>query len=279
MTESPSLSSPPPESSPSPPVVKLQRLYLKNFLSFEYDKIELDPQFTMITGPNGAGKSSIYQALKFVLGSNNYDGRYQRWAEFIHKGSEMAQVQLEFELNGEEYAIQREVYTDRTIKFYIRPPFAPKYKLANANQVKDLIDKTKINPENIFTFMSQGSIDTIKNLKENELCSFVEKGVALYETREKIMAMRQKVVSLNGRFDALIAQKNNYSYHLREMEPKLKRLQQKRDYQKKLDHLNDELLWVQRDEILKEVKRIQEQLEALRLEIAMMNAQKYETEA
>jgi chromosome segregation ATPase len=58
--------------------VKIIKVILKNFLSFKLEEIVFDKEFSIITGPNGSGKSSIYQAIKFVLGSNDYDGRYQK---------------------------------------------------------------------------------------------------------------------------------------------------------------------------------------------------------
>src|SRR5271157_3710289 len=85
----------------------LESIDLENFLSFKAGSISflLDggdvSRFTILTGPNGAGKSSVFQALKFVLGSNAKDGRYAKWDGFINHGADYLRVRARFRTKGE----------------------------------------------------------------------------------------------------------------------------------------------------------------------------------
>ena len=47
--------------------VKLEKIILEDFISFDYNFVIFHPEFTIITGPNGVGKSSIYHALPKVI--------------------------------------------------------------------------------------------------------------------------------------------------------------------------------------------------------------------
>src|SRR5271157_5124621 len=85
----------------------LEWIELENFLSFKKARISFTlndgsvSKFSIITGPNGAGKSSVFQALKFVLGSNAKDGRYAKWDGFINHGADYLRVRARFRTKGE----------------------------------------------------------------------------------------------------------------------------------------------------------------------------------
>jgi structural maintenance of chromosome 1 len=52
----------------------IKKVILENFLSFQKDEVDFgEAKFVIIVGPNWSGKTSIFQAIKFALGSN------ERW--------------------------------------------------------------------------------------------------------------------------------------------------------------------------------------------------------
>jgi exonuclease SbcC len=81
------------------------RLKLSGFLSYR-DPVEVDfTGFTMacISGQNGAGKSSLLDAITYAL-----FGQARKTGEaLIHSASEMAEVALTFDYEGNQYRIQR----------------------------------------------------------------------------------------------------------------------------------------------------------------------------
>ncbi|WP_371801648.1 AAA family ATPase [Candidatus Lokiarchaeum ossiferum] len=240
--------------------VKIHKIILENFLSFEHDEVIFDPEFSIITGPNGAGKSTIYQALKFVLGSNDYDGRYGKWADFIRSGANSALVQVHFEIDSQQYIIQRSVERNKAPTFAIQYPKTKKIQRTNVKTIRNFSQTIRIDPDNIFSFMSQGNIDSIKDFKEETLCNFVEVGIGVDILRHQILDQKQKIEALVRENTVLQARKENLTYQLVELEPKLKKLEKKKEFLQKLDLLEDELLWNQRKEILQAIQEKEQEI-------------------
>ncbi len=109
--------------------------------------------------------------------------------------------------------------------------------------------------------MSQGKIGSLKNFKDEALCSFVEKGLGLNVLRERILYQKERINFLKKEFSALISQRDNLKYQLVELEPKLKRLEKKRSLLSKLESLDNELLWAQKEDIIKQIEIYRDQIQ------------------
>lgn len=85
-----------------------QRITLEGFLSYgQRQEIDLsDLGLCMLSGPNGSGKSSIFDAITFALFGEHRKGK-QDHDEVIHKGSDRAAVEFEFQLDGSAWKIRR----------------------------------------------------------------------------------------------------------------------------------------------------------------------------
>ncbi|MHA1619761.1 MAG: AAA family ATPase, partial [Promethearchaeota archaeon] len=267
----------PPPTLKQRPAIRISKIILQNFLSFEHDEVILDPEFTIITGPNGAGKSTIYQALKFALGSNDYDGRYKKWGDFIRSEQNLAKVQVIFQAEEKgkvrEIIIQRSVQKGAAPKHAIKWPDDPKIHPVQAKMIDKFIEIYRIDPENVFAFMSQGNIDSIKDFKEETLCEFVEHGIGIEVLHHQILVQKDNISDLEQDFQALLSQKDNLKYQLLELEPKLMRLKQKRQYLQKLEHLQEELLWAQRTEIQNQIISYQKEIVNKQEEISSLSQQ------
>ncbi|RLI66332.1 MAG: hypothetical protein DRO88_02065 [Promethearchaeia archaeon] len=240
-----------------PPSVVVEKILLQNFLSFENEEVVFDPNFTIIIGPNGAGKSSIYQALKFALGSNDYDGRYNKWSDFIHTGAEKAVVQIHIKWNQEEFLIQRVVNQHGAPKFFLKKPNDKKLKNVLGHKIQEFLKKIQIDPNNIFSFMSQGSIDSLKDFKEERLCYFVEKGLGLNVTREQIIEIKRDICRLNKEEQTLLAERENMAYKLAELQPLIEQLKHKKVLTSKLEEVQFELILSQKVDIENKIRDLQ----------------------
>jgi len=247
---------------------------LENFLSFRKDEVDLsslstaqDPRLILIIGPNWSGKTSIYQAIKFVFGSNERDDRYKKWSDFIRDGQEHAMVELHLELNDKIIRFRRIVIKGRSPYYELKQDFESDYKKVSAEEVQEIFSNLNINPDNHFAFVSQGKIDAIKNLKPDELCKFLEEGIGLKNLREDILKQKTKLEQLELNFRSMISKRNALNRTLENILPKLKRLDKKQILIKTKKQLQDELLWANRKEILLIISRFENQLGSLKSKI------------
>ena len=231
-------------------------MILENFLSFQKDEVDfLDnsqsqfPKLILIIGPNWSGKTSIFQAIKFVLGSNERDERYKKWSDFIRNGQDHTMVHIEIQNHDDVIKLRRYVIRGQSPYFELQKSNESKFKRVQAKTVQRIIKGLKINPDNHFAFVSQGKIDSIKNLKPYELSNFLEEGIGLKGLREEILGEKNSISNLNQDFQSLTTKENSLKLNLELLTPKLKRLEEKKkilDIRKKV---NDELLWANKEKI------------------------------
>ncbi|MHA1234875.1 MAG: AAA family ATPase [Promethearchaeota archaeon] len=236
---------------------------MENFLSFQRDEVNFSteknkgiPRFVLIIGPNWSGKTSIFQAIRFALGSNERDERYTKWSDFIRNNQAHAMVELHIQYRTEIIKIRRTVIKGKSPFFELQFATDKEFKKAHVTEVQKLVSKLDINPDNQFAFVSQGKIDSIKNLKPIELCSFLEEGIGLKGLRDEILQQKKGVLTLNAEFQSLISRKNALNINLDLLAPQLKRLTEKNkllDIRKKY---TDELLWANKSELQKEIEEL-----------------------
>ncbi|MBY8979871.1 MAG: AAA family ATPase [Candidatus Lokiarchaeota archaeon] len=263
----------------------IRKVILENFLSFQRDEVNFSteknkgiPRFVLIIGPNWSGKTSIFQAIKFALGSNERDERYKKWSDFIRNNQAHAMVELHIQYHTEIIKIRRTVVKGKSPFFELQLDKDKEFKKAHVTEVQKLVSKLDINPDNQFAFVSQGKIDAIKNLKPIELCSFLEEGIGLKGLRDEILQQKKGVLALNAEFQSLISRKNALNINLDLLTPQLKRLTEKKkllDIKKKY---TDELLWANKGELQKEIEELEVSLSEIekQIDIIRKDVDKYQ---
>ena len=255
--------------------VHITKVILENFLSFQRDEIDFgNAKFVIIVGPNWSGKTSIFQAIKFSLGSNERDERYTKWSDFIRNGQNHAMVEIHIQHDEEQIKIRRFVIRGQSPFFKIQRKDQSDFKKVTVNEIQKLIIDLGINPDNQFAIVSQGKIDAIKNLKPTELCSFLEEGIGLKKLRNEIIQQKDNVLNLNNDLNSLLSRKNTLNFNYELMKPKLDRLKQKNNLLKIKKKFHDELLWANRDKLQLEINRIEENIRNLNLVINGINKKK-----
>ncbi len=246
----------------------IRKVILENFLSFQKDEVNFGKsKFVIIIGPNWSGKTSVFQAIKFALGSNERDERYKKWSNFIRNGQNHAMVEIHIQNEGEIIKIRRYVIRGQSPFFKIQKKGDTDFKKIPAQEIQKLISDLNINPDNQFAFVSQGKIDAIKNLKPTELCAFLEEGIGLKELRDEILQQKSNVLNLNDDLQSLKSRKNTLNLSLELLNPKLERLKQKNELLEIRKKFYDELLWANRDKLEKEIINIEEIIKNVKLVI------------
>ncbi len=255
--------------------VFIRKVILENFLSFKRDEVTFDDKkFILVIGPNWSGKTSIFQAIKFALGSNERDERYKKWSDFIRLGQNHAMVELHIQKDHELIKIRRTVIRGQSPHFLIKSKNDKDFRKAQVLEVQKLISDFKYNPDNHFAFVSQGKIDAIKNLKPTELCNFLEEGIGLKSLRDEILQQKHSVMNLNNELNALKSKKNVLNISLDLLQPKLERLEQKHKLLEVKRKYEDELLWANRHKLKEEIKYLQRDFSKAKVEIDEIKVKK-----
>ncbi len=259
--------------------VYIKKVILENFLSFQKDEVEFNnSRFVIIVGPNWSGKTSIFQAIKFALGSNERDERYKKWSDFIRHGQDHAMVELHINSDDEIIQIRRTVVRGQSPYFSIKRKDDKEFRRVQAIEIQNLVAELNYNPDNHFAFVSQGKIDAIKSLKPTELCSFLEKGIGLKGLREEILQQKGNVLNLNKDLNSLVSKKNVLNISLDLLQPKLERLKQKKKLLEIKKGYEDEFLWANRKKLQEDIKNLERILLTLRVVIDEIKRKKDEVE-
>jgi len=91
-------------------MIKIQKLVLKNFKSFQKAEIPISNGFTAIAGSNGSGKTNILDALIFALGTNSLKSlRAAKLTDLVNNSAaeNYAKVELYLKDGSKGYVVQR----------------------------------------------------------------------------------------------------------------------------------------------------------------------------
>src|SRR3954463_2575501 len=83
--------------------MRVTRLSLRNFRSYEAAELRLGPGLTVVTGPNGAGKTNLLEALYFACTGRSCRTGNQRGGGRV--GAGVARLELDAERDGDSHRI------------------------------------------------------------------------------------------------------------------------------------------------------------------------------
>src|SRR3954453_1986349 len=83
--------------------VRVTRLSLRNFRSYEAAEVRLGPGLTVVTGPNGAGKTNLLEAIYFACTGRSCRTANER--EGVRFGAGVTRLELDAERDGESHRI------------------------------------------------------------------------------------------------------------------------------------------------------------------------------
>jgi DNA replication and repair protein RecF len=83
--------------------MRVTRLSLRNFRSYEAAEVALGPGITVVTGPNGAGKTNLLEAIYFACTGRSCRTANER--EVVRFGAAVARLELDAERDGEAHRI------------------------------------------------------------------------------------------------------------------------------------------------------------------------------
>ena len=233
---------------------KLAKLILINFMTFQNSTVEFHDGFNIVTGPNGSGKSVIFQAIKFVLGSNERDDRYSNWSGFIRDGTDYCSVEAHIKKGEEYFILKRRAVKDGSIEYYLSKGEHQKLKRVNKLEIAKSIEELGFEPDNKFCFIAQGKINLIWNQSPQDIARFIEDGINLSDFRKRINNEILAVKELQSKKSELETKRRALESELITLNPKYERYLEKLKIQAKLKELNKEKIWAKRETVEKELE-------------------------
>ena len=83
--------------------MRVTRLSIRNFRSYEAAEVRLGPGLTVVTGPNGAGKTNLLEAIYFACTGRSCRTGNER--EVVRFGAGVARLELDAERDGDAHRI------------------------------------------------------------------------------------------------------------------------------------------------------------------------------
>ncbi|OQR73844.1 structural maintenance of chromosomes protein 5-like [Tropilaelaps mercedesae] len=176
-----------------PSIGAIQRLYLKNFLT--YKEVEFRPRsgLNMIVGPNGSGKSSLVCGICLALaGKPNVLGRAPHLKEFIKFGCTHADLEIELFQPQGNLTITRTIYPSRSDWKINGAP-------SNQDNVAKTVAKMNIQVNNLCQFLPQDRVADFAKMTPQELLVGTENAVGstmLIENHENLKSLQKELLAL-----------------------------------------------------------------------------------
>ncbi|MEM2142945.1 MAG: AAA family ATPase, partial [Candidatus Thorarchaeota archaeon] len=235
--------------------VLLKSVKLKGFLSFREGTVEFSPGLNVVVGPNGSGKSSIFHAIKFALGSNQREGRYERWSGFVRHGEDSAYVEVTVEVEGKEKRLGRKIDRDGVPRCYVDG------RIVKAGVLRSEVERLGFNVDNTLVFMPQERINALRDLDPIEVRNLVEEGTGLAVMRDQI-ADQQMLISHDSEIlESTISERTLVEHELQLIQRDLQRLFRKRQLLDTRVKLQLELQWASLDELVSLEMRLMDEID------------------
>mgnify|MGYP001626168888 FL=1 len=249
----------------------IREVILENFMSHEYSRIPLKPGINIITGPNGAGKSSILLGITVALGQT-YTERSQRLSDLIRRGEEAARVSVIFDNNevdgrrpipwitSDQLVITRYIKKNGDYWHYVNNRFKTKA------EVDHLLQQLGINPNNMLIIMHQNMIEQFAAKSNIEKLKMIEDAIGASHFRRRIIEAEEKLRNVQSEAQTLkrsLEEAKSAVEYWREEYEKLVRKRMLDEQKKKLEL---ELAWAEVQEVEEDLNRLQEKIEAIKLE-------------
>jgi len=249
----------------------VREVILENFMSHEYSRIPLKPGMNVITGPNGSGKSSILLGIAVALGQT-YTDRAEKLSDLIRRGEKAARVTVIFDnreidgkrpipwLSSDQLVVTR--YLKKTGEYwhYINN------RLKTKAEVEHILRRLGINPNNILIIMHQNMIEEFAARTNVEKLRMVEDAVGASQFRQRIIEAETKLRDIQAQERTLKRALEEAKAAVNYWREQYEKLLTKKKLEEERRRLELEHAWAIVSEAESSVKRIQERIEALKIE-------------
>jgi len=228
--------------------VFLQEIILENFMSYEYARIPFKTGANIVCGPNGAGKSSILLGISVALGQS-YTERSKKLSDLIRWGKDHARVTLVLDNSRKSgrrpvSKIDKEqIFLTRVLRRDGKYWFELDNKAAMREDVKRLLSKLGVEPDNMLIIMHQNMVEQFTVLSPPEKLRMVEAAVGFESYRRNVLDAQRKLGRVLSEEESVGKLLESAEQTLTYWREQYDRYQQKKQLIMKRKFLERELAW------------------------------------
>jgi len=249
--------------------VFLKRLEVIGFKSFA-DRIGIDfvPGVTAVVGPNGSGKSNVTDAIRWVLGEQSAKSlRGAKMEDVIFAGSDsrkplnFAEVTLILDnsddrlpLDYNEVSVTRRVFRSGDSEYLLNK------QSCRLKDITDLFMDSGLGKE-AFSIISQGRVDEILNSRPEDRRSIFEEAAGVLKYKQRKKKAEHKLFETDDNLHRVLD-------ILHELDDRMEPLQIQASAATDYLRMSEELKGIELDVIAFDVKRIDDRLRELNIQVA-----------
>ncbi len=251
----------------------IREVIIENFMSYEYARIPFKPGVNVVCGPNGAGKSSILLGISVALGQS-YTERSKKLSDLIRWGKDQARVTLM--LDNSRKGIRRpipkfdkdQIFLTRVLRRDGKYWFELENRAATRLEVKRLLSKLGVDPDNMLVIMHQNMVEMFTVLSAEEKLRMIEAAVGFESYRRNVLDAQKKLSRVLSQEESVGKLLESAEQTLNYWREQYDRYQQKKQLIMKRRFLERELAWAEVAKREKIVTEIQEQIRKKQNEIS-----------
>jgi len=228
----------------------IREVILENFMSYEYARIRLKPGVNVVCGPNGSGKSSMLLGISVALGQS-YTERSEKLSDLIRWGKDQGRVTLVLDNSPKSghrpYSrIKKDqIFLTRSLRRDGKYWFELENRAATKAEVKRLLSKFGVDPENMLIIMHQNMVEQFTVLSPQEKIRIVEAAVGFESYRQNVLKAQEKLNRILGQEESVEKLLESAGQTLTYWREQYDRYQQKKQLRMKRRLLERELAWAE----------------------------------
>jgi len=261
----------------------IRRVRLKNFLTYSDVEFFPGPRLNVVVGPNGTGKSTILCAICLGLGGQPpLLGRADDARQFIMHEKELAEIEIELAPHKPEspnaahqkHIIRRIIDRNKGSErgrgagastYFINGSSVPLKK------VQQLVhEEYQIAIDNLCTFLPQDRVGSFSGFNPQMLLQETEKSLSgsqhLFKTHMELVELENELRTSGSSVETIGDKLKHLQAENDRLEREKELMEERAEYEKKLDLLQKKKVWLQFDEARIRAVEIKEEKDSLKME-------------
>ncbi len=238
-------------------MIKLKKLKLKNFKSFQTADIPLNKGFTVVAGANGSGKSNILDGLLFSLGATSLKLlRASKLTDFLNNNAVENYAKVEIEIGDGK----RSWIISRIIDNKGKSVFRINNDRKTLNEIQSLLGELGIRNDG-YNIVAQGDVTRIIQRSALERRQIVDEVAGLAEFDSKKEEAEKELGKVDSKIKDVTIILNERDAILQKLEDEMNAAKEFKEIEEKQFNTKATIIALEIEKIEKEINSIEKKLD------------------